>query len=121
MLSLLSDIVSQRKIQLHENIDVVKAEKSVTGDNEIKKELLGLDDEFRDYLTPADDDYQSVMSSGLVVLDANVLLNLYRYATSTREDLFNVLRKLGDRLWVPHQVAHEFWKNRENALEDLKK
>ncbi|MET9267272.1 PIN domain-containing protein [Amycolatopsis sp. NPDC004079] len=102
-------------------IDVSRVGQRVNSENEQKKELMDLEDEFGGYLTPTDGDYQSVMLSGMVVLDANVLLNLYRYATSTREDLFNVLGKLGDRLWIPHQVALEFWKNREGALEDLKK
>ena len=38
------------------------------------------------------------------MIDANVLLNLYRYNESPRDDLLEVLQKVGDRLWVPHQV-----------------
>ncbi|MEU5260521.1 PIN-like domain-containing protein [Amycolatopsis sp. NPDC021455] len=81
----------------------------------------GLTDGFEGYLTPADDDYREVLRNGLVVVDANVILNLYRYESGTREDLFGVLEKFGERLWVPHQVALEFWNNREAALGDLKK
>lgn len=50
--------------------------------------------------------------------DTNVLLNLYRYNTQARSDLLAVLRSLGERLWVPHQVLSEFWKNRETAIRD---
>ncbi|WP_410666176.1 PIN-like domain-containing protein [Amycolatopsis sp. lyj-84] len=88
---------------------------------DVVHESASLTDMFEGYLTPTDGDYQSVLTSGLVVPDANVLLNLYRYASVTREDLITVLGKLGERLWVPHQTAFEFWKNRENALDDLKK
>lgn len=56
------------------------------------------------------------MQTALVVVDANVLLNLYRYNESTRDDLLGLLDKLGDRLWAPHQVLHEFWRNRLNVL-----
>lgn len=59
-----------------------------------------------------------MLTQGLVVPDANVLLNLYRYNEQTRADLFAVLKKLRDRLWVPHQVLGEFWRNREAAIRD---
>jgi predicted nucleic acid-binding protein len=49
----------------------------------------------------------------LVVLDTNVLLNLYRSNERTRSDTLSVLEKLRDRLWVPHQVLAEFWRNRD--------
>jgi predicted nucleic acid-binding protein len=54
----------------------------------------------------------------MVVPDTNVFLNLYRYTSATRDDLFAALGSLGSRLWVPHQVLVEFWRNRESALRD---
>jgi len=78
----------------------------------------GLYDGFEGYRTPTDGHYQEVLTKGLVVPDANVLLNLYRYNAQTQADLFAVLKRLGDRLWVPHQVLVEFWRNRESALRD---
>jgi predicted nucleic-acid-binding protein len=59
-----------------------------------------------------------VLTEGLVAPDTNVLLNLYRYNAQTQTDLFAVLDRLGERLWVPHQVLVEFWRNRESALRD---
>ncbi|MBB5851362.1 PIN-like domain-containing protein [Amycolatopsis umgeniensis] len=85
------------------------------------RDFANLADSFEGYLTPTDQNYKDLLNSGVVILDANVLLTLYRYAPATRADLLAVLGKLGERLWIPHQVAHEFWKNRENALGDLKK
>jgi predicted nucleic acid-binding protein len=52
----------------------------------------------------------------MVVVDTNVLLNLYRYHPVTREDLFRIIEALGERLFVPHQVASEFWANREATI-----
>jgi hypothetical protein len=69
-------------------------------------------------MTPSDDDWRRVLTEGLIVTDTNVLLNLYRYNRETRADLISVLTRFGERLWVPHQAAEEFWRNRENALED---
>jgi len=59
-----------------------------------------------------------VMAEGIVVPDANVFLNLYRYNEPTRNDLFEVMRSLGDRLWVPQWVRKEFWRTRESVLRD---
>lgn len=78
----------------------------------------GLYDGFEGYKTPATLDYQEVFSNGIVVPDANVLLNLYRYADQARDDLLSVLERLRDQLWVPHQVLAEFWRNREVVLRD---
>lgn len=79
----------------------------------------GLFDGFEGYRTPTSEDYKNVLNSGLVVPDTNVLLNLYRYNAQTQGDLFAVLERLGENLWVPHQVLLEFWRNRESALRDL--
>lgn len=78
----------------------------------------GLFDGFQGYRTATSEDYGEVLSSGLLVPDTNVLLNLYRYNAQTRTDLLAVLQRVGDRLWVPHQVSAEFWRNREAALRD---
>jgi rRNA-processing protein FCF1 len=77
---------------------------------------LGLYDNFEGYRIPAANDLEQALQSALVVLDANVLLNLYRYTASTRDDLLRVLRTLGDRLWIPHQVITEFWRNRLSVV-----
>lgn len=78
----------------------------------------GIFDGFSGYVTPAMEDWQNVLSNGLVVVDTNVLLNLYRYNQDARASLLDALEKIGVRLWVPNQVMVEFWRNRENALED---
>ncbi len=76
----------------------------------------GIFDGFEGYRTATSEDVDSVLTDGLVVLDTNVLLNLYRYSDSSRHAMVAVLGALGDRLWIPHQVMREFWRNRERAL-----
>ena len=78
----------------------------------------GLYDDFEAYRTPTDADYHKLFTGGLIIPDTNVFLNLYRYNEQTRNDLLTVLGRLGDYLWVPHQVMDEFWRNRENVLKD---
>jgi hypothetical protein len=67
----------------------------------------GLYDGFEAYRTAAETDYRHLLTNGIVVPDTNVLLNLYRYNEETRKDFFNVLSRLGNHLWVPHQVIAE--------------
>jgi len=83
-----------------------------------RAQRAGLYDDFEAYRTPTDDDYYKLFTSGLIIPDTNVFLNLYRYNEQTRNDLLTVLERLGDNLWVPHQVMDEFWRNRENVLKD---
>ncbi|CCH31239.1 PIN domain-containing protein [Actinosynnema sp. NPDC047251] len=75
---------------------------------------------FEQYRTPQTEDYQRALAEGLVVLDANVLLNLYRYNTGARDDLLSVMDRIGDHLWVPHQAMREFWRNRDSVLGALR-
>lgn len=81
-------------------------------------DLGGLFDGFEAYVTPSDDDWRRAISEGMAVVDTNVLLNLYRFNDATRDDLVEVLSSFGDRLFLPHQVVEEFWRNREGVLRD---
>lgn len=76
----------------------------------------GLFDGFESYRVPAERDLRDALKNGIVAIDTNVLLNLYRYAETTVEDLLRVLGTTGDRLFVPHQVVREFWRNRQGVL-----
>lgn len=81
-------------------------------------DVRGLFDGYEAYRTPTDDDYQRVLSDGLVVVDTNVFLNLYRYTAQARQDYLDVLNALRNNLWIPERVVHEFWKCRESVLHD---
>ncbi|MFE1151040.1 PIN-like domain-containing protein [Streptomyces albidoflavus] len=74
----------------------------------------GLFDGFEAQRTPDDDSYRTVLHEGLVVLDTNVLLDLYRMNTRVREDMLTVLSTVGKCLWIPQQVIVEFWRNRQS-------
>jgi PIN like domain len=64
------------------------------------------------YKSVTEEDYRSLFYSGLIILDANTLLSLYRYQSDTRRVLIRILTRLKDRLWVPHQAMIEFFENR---------
>lgn len=96
-----------------------KSESQTDVDSAVENPVFsGLYDGFEAYRTPTEADYRDLFANGIVVPDANVFLNLYRYNEETRNDLLSVLRGLGDRLWVPRQVMVEFWRNRDRVLQD---
>lgn len=64
----------------------------------------------------APSEIDQALTSALVVVDTNLLLNLYRYTESTCDDLLGVLESLDERLWIPPQVMREFWRNRLSVL-----
>lgn len=75
-----------------------------------------LSDRFGSYLAPSPDVIRTALTSGLIVLDTNVLLSAYRFAPKAREELLTVLRRLHDRVWIPDQVSFEFHKNRFEVI-----
>ena len=76
---------------------------------------------FEAYRTVTPEEYRSVLRTGLVILDTNVLLHLYRYHSGTRKDLMDIFAAIKDHLWVPHQVMDEFWKGRPGAIDSRSK
>lgn len=60
-------------------------------------------------------DLDTALREAVVAVDANVLLDLYRFRPQTSRDLIKTLRSLGDRLVVPHQALREFWFRRQRS------
>ncbi|MGW6261735.1 PIN domain-containing protein [Streptomyces sp. NPDC055085] len=63
-------------------------------------------------------DYKSAIQTYTIVIDTNVLLDLYRFTPAARQELLDVLKKVRERLWVPHQVSKEYFSRRIDALKD---
>ncbi|WP_153040568.1 PIN-like domain-containing protein [Actinoplanes sp. TFC3] len=76
---------------------------------------LGLAQSFRAW-AELDPDPAPFLQSGLIALDANALLHLYRVTPQAREQILATLGRIQDRLWIPHQAALEFHRNRLNAV-----
>ncbi|MFB8759195.1 PIN domain-containing protein [Streptomyces nigra] len=64
------------------------------------------------------EDYREAVRNYLIVLDTNVLLELYRFTPQARHELLDILNQLGDRLWVPHQVVSEYHNRRFDAVRE---
>lgn len=80
--------------------------------------MPGMRDQFTHYYIPDEDATAAAMKTGLVAPDTNVLLNLYRFQTAARDQLFGALKDVGDRLWIPHQVGLEFQRNRLSVMKE---
>ncbi len=79
----------------------------------------GLFTGFEGYRTTSDDDLVRVFRDGIVALDTNVLLDLYRYGEKARGKFFAILESFAATLWIPHQVAKEFWRNRVQVIAEV--
>jgi hypothetical protein len=73
-------------------------------------------DRFRQFRRPTDEEFKTLWEDSTIVLDANVLLNAYRYSDTTRRQLLQLLKRLRKRLWIPHQAALEFHRSRLEVM-----
>lgn len=51
---------------------------------------------------------QAIHENAFVVLDTNVLLDLYGYSHDTSAEFLEILDSIAERLWMPHHVGSEF-------------
>jgi hypothetical protein len=74
---------------------------------------------FPGYYRPTEDDFSVLWANCVFVLDANVLLSLYQLSPKAAQQLAQVLAQFSDRgqLWVPHQSALEYQRNRRGVIE----
>lgn len=71
-----------------------------------------------EYLIPSQHEKETLWSNCVFVFDTNVLLNLYRYTSITRDTLLAAFDDLKERVWLPHQVAYEFGKDRCDVIHE---
>lgn len=81
-------------------------------------ESRGLYAGFEGYRSAHPEQVREAVQKWLVVLDTNVLLGLYAYQGTSLDDFMKVFEALEDRLFVPHQVLDEFWRNRRTVLKE---
>lgn len=73
------------------------------------------------YYRPTNDEFETLWNSAIFVLDANVLLNLYRYPSKASLELLCALERLGERIWMPHYAGMEYQRNRLAVIADQKR
>lgn len=71
---------------------------------------------FPGHFRPTAEEFARLWEDGMFVVDTSVLLNLYRYSRSTRDELLRVLLALEGKLFLPHQVGREFLARRLTTI-----
>ena len=76
---------------------------------------------FSGFYKKSDEEIKNLWDKGIICFDANVLLNLYRYSNDTREALLELITKFKKQIWLPHQSALEYNRNRYEVIADQEK
>jgi len=82
---------------------------------------MNLRDLFPGYYRPTEAEFRKMWEEGIVSVDANILLHVYRYSPALRQTLFDLMEKVGNRLWIPNRVAFEFSRNRLKVISGQEK
>lgn len=75
---------------------------------------------FREFFNNEKVDFHKLDESTLIVLDTNILLNIYRFSKDTRDTFFSSLEAVKSNLWIPYQIGLEFNLNRRKIMEEVK-
>ena len=67
---------------------------------------------FHGHFKPTEDEFKRLWSDCIFAFDANILLNLYRYSETTRNELIKVMSLINDKVWLPYQATEEYFRNR---------
>ena len=76
---------------------------------------------FPEFNKPTEEEFKKLWEEAIFVFDTNVLLGLYRYPQKTRNKLLGIFDKLKTRVWIPHQVALEYYRKRGEVIYDQQK
>ena len=76
---------------------------------------------FPGYFKPTDEEIEQLWENATFTIDANVLLNLYRYSDETKEELLKIFEKIKERVWIPNQAAKEFFENKLSVISQQEK
>lgn len=77
--------------------------------------------EFAWYLNSSSAAARGAWEAAILTVDTNVLLDLYRYHSTTCESILTALESFGDRVWLSHQAATEFFRNRKKVISSSEK
>lgn len=68
------------------------------------------------YINPSNDELDNAWKNGILTVDTNVLLDLYRYHEDTRNSLIQSLQQFEGKKWLSYQAATEFFRNRTAVI-----
>lgn len=73
---------------------------------------------FKEYYKPTEEEFKYLWNNCEFIFDANVLLNIYRYSSENTKEFLDILKQIQDRIWIPHQAALEYQRNRFSVIEE---
>ena len=76
-------------------------------------------DKFIGFIDYSEEEIKELWEKATFVVDTNILINFYKYTNKdSTKSLLDILKKLKevDRLWIPHQVALEYFFNFEENM-----
>lgn len=76
---------------------------------------------FPGHFSPTTREIKSMWDTCIFVVDANILLNMYRYSDETRQEFLRLLESIKMRLWLPHRAAEEYFENRLSVIAQQEK
>ena len=76
-------------------------------------------DKFYEFYKLSDEKVAEIWEKGLLIVDTNVLLDLYRLGLESRKDLKKSIDYFGDRIWLPYQTGLEFHRRRESVIKEF--
>ena len=65
------------------------------------KDKLQMRNAIKEFIELNEEEKKLIWEGATFVFDTNVFLNLYRYSSSTREQLFKAFKELNGRIWMP--------------------
>lgn len=71
---------------------------------------------FPGYYKPNETEFEALWADAIIVLDTNVLLDLYRYTDTTVDLLLSIIDKYKDRIWIPFQTSLEYHNNLNETI-----
>lgn len=76
---------------------------------------------FPGYYKKTESEIKQIWENGVIMFDTNVLLNLYRYSDSTRDTILDLISKFSNQIYLPHQAALEYNRNRYEVIAEQEK
>lgn len=75
-------------------------------------------DIYPEYFVSSKEYQDELWKDPILVFDANVLLDLYRFPSNTTQEFLDLLKVLQNRIWMPYNIGLEFLRNRKSAIQD---
>ena len=75
-------------------------------------------DSFSQHFRPTAEEVDKIWAAASFSLDANCLLNLYRYSDTASTSFIEVVSSLQSRFWITRQATEEFFQNRLTVISE---